>query len=101
MNSFKAEEISLASFGHLIAYAKLFSSLFRHIIFSHESPRQFCCVYDLTRHVKHFSSSVDSSGGARNLFLEGPCIKFFIVCMKSKILVITILHNSICTINNN
>ena len=37
MNSFKAEEISLASFGHLIAYAKLFSSFFRHIIFSHMS----------------------------------------------------------------
>ena len=28
-----------------------------------------------------------SSGGARNLFLEGSCVKFFIVCMKSKILV--------------
>ena len=27
------------------------------------------------------------SGGARNLFLGEPCIKFFIVCMKSKILV--------------
>ena len=26
-----------------------------------------------------------NSGGTKNLFLRGPCIKFFIVCMKSKI----------------
>ena len=33
------------------------------------------------------SGTLNHSGGARNLFLGGPWIKFFIVCMKSKILI--------------
>ena len=77
MNSFKAEEISLASFGHLIAYAKLFSSFFRHIIFSHMSHLGNFAVFMTLLGMLSISQAVWIAMAELGIYFWGAMYKIF------------------------